>query len=67
MKKSALVTLATSKGLKTAYSGSTKTLFVKGNGSEEFVKRFTPDKTGHIRDNRGHFIKGGLGYTVAVS
>lgn len=67
MKKAVLIALANSKGLSTSYSGITKTLFVKGNGAGEFVKRYTPDKTGNIRDSKGHFIKGGLGFTVALS
>lgn len=63
--KQVLMTIAKSKGLSVSYSGITKTLFVKGNGADEFIKRYTPDKTGHIRNDKGHFIKGGLGFKVA--
>jgi tRNA U34 2-thiouridine synthase MnmA/TrmU len=67
MTKNYLSQVAKSKGLVTSYSGSTKTLFVKGNGSEEFVKKYTPDKTGNIRNDKGHFIKGGLRFRVCLS
>ena len=66
MKKNDLMLFANSKGLSTSYSGITKTLFVKGNTSESFVKKFTPDTTGHVRDSKGHFIKGGLGFKVQM-
>lgn len=66
MTKNQMIQEARSKGLKVSYSGSTNTLFVKGKESETFVKRWTPDKTGNVRNNKGHFIKGGLGYRVAM-
>jgi hypothetical protein len=64
--KKVLMNKATSNGLMTNYSGGTKTLFVKGKGAEKFVKRWSPDATGHIRNDRGHFIKGGLPVKVAM-
>lgn len=66
MTKKQMIQEARSKGLNVSYSGNTNTLFVKGQESETFVKRWTPDKTGNVRNNKGHFIKGGLGYRVAV-
>lgn len=66
MTKNQMIQEARSKGLSVSYSGSTNTLFVKGQESETFVKRWTPDKTGNVRNNKGHFIKGGLRYRVAV-
>ena len=66
MTKKQLIEEARSKGLGVSYSGTTNTVFVKGDGSETFVKRWSPDKTGNVRNNKGHFIKGGLRYKVAV-
>lgn len=67
MKKKVLMAIAASKGLMTSYSGITKTLFIKGDGAEDFVKRFSPDKTGNIRNDKGHFIKGGMAFKVAMA
>lgn len=66
MTKNEMVNKAQSLGLSVSYSGVTNTLYVKGVNSEKFVKRWSPDKTGRIRDEKGHFIKGGLRYRVAV-
>ena len=65
MTKQQMISEAKSKGLTATYSGGTKTLFVKGVNSETFVKRWTPDKTGNVRNNKGHFIKGGLEFRVS--
>lgn len=67
MTKNVISALAASKGLTTTYSGLSKTLFVKGNGAEAFVKRYTPDKSGNIRNDKGHFIKGGLPFKVTLA
>lgn len=64
MNRQQLTNMAQQKGLSVSYSGNTKTLFVKGDGSDEFKKRWSPDSTGHIRNSKGHFIKGGLGFQV---
>jgi len=65
--KTFLTQLAKSKGLTVKYSGNNKSLFVSGTKSEEFVKRFTPDKSGNVRDLKGHFVKGGIPFKVVQS
>ena len=69
MNKQIFAELARSKGLTAFYSGRTNTMYISGDPAtaDAFVKRYTPDKTGNVRNEKGHFIKGGLGFKTAIS